>query len=67
MAEPVDENQEYALYLFLVMDDLIYCAYYKGLNNGGKIDKKQRRDTFVFVLSIVSIIATLFISVALIM
>lgn len=32
-----------------------------------KTDKKQRRDTFVFVLSIVSIIATLFISVALIM
>ena len=43
MAEPVDENQEYALYLFLVMNDLIYCAYYKGLNNGGK--NRQETET----------------------
>ena len=43
MAEPVDENQEYALYLFLLIDDLIYCAYYKGLNNGGK--NRQETET----------------------
>ena len=43
MAEPVDENQEYALYLFLVMDDLIYCAHYKGLNNVGK--NRQETET----------------------
>ena len=41
MAEPSDEDQEYAFYLFLVKDDLVYCAYYKRLNN----EEKNRQET----------------------
>ena len=41
MAEPSGEEQEYALYLFLVKEDMVYCVYYKGLNNG----EKNRQET----------------------
>ena len=38
---PSDKEQEYAIFLFLVKNKIVYCAHFKGRKNEERIEQRN--------------------------